>query len=40
MTDEEAYAIIRESAGKHFDPRVVRALFSSINDIEKVQTQE
>jgi response regulator RpfG family c-di-GMP phosphodiesterase len=33
---EKSYAIIRESIGTHFDPKVVDAFFKSQNEIESV----
>ncbi len=37
FANEEAYSIVREGSGKHFDPMVVRAFLDNIKAIEKAQ---
>jgi putative two-component system response regulator len=37
FSKEEAYQLIKEGAGKHFDPDIVEAFFSEIDTIEEVK---
>jgi len=37
LTNEDAYEIIKNGSGTHFDPKVVEVFFASVKEIEKIQ---
>jgi len=39
FTNEEAYTIIREGRGQHFDPQIVDHFFNNIREIEEIQNK-
>ncbi len=39
FTNDEAYTIIREGRGQHFDPQIVDHFFNNIREIEEIQNK-